>query len=121
VSGQTKELVINQNTLNQLAKFGGQELIEQTLKEFEAEAQLLIENGIKFFNESDYEGLRGELHTLKGNAGTLGVEKISKQAARIEKMLKVNNFEGLKAQLEKLRALLDEFKEGSRNILITNE
>ncbi|MBC6400989.1 MAG: PAS domain S-box protein [Ekhidna sp.] len=118
---QTEELVINQNTLNQLAKFSGQEFIETTLKEFEDEAQLSIENGIKFFNEANYEGLRGELHTLKGNAGTLGIEKVFKQAAAIEKRLKTNNFEDLEVNLKKLRNLFDEFREENKNILIINE
>lgn len=118
---QNEELIINQNTLNQLAKFGGQELIEETLREFEEEAEELIKNGIDHFNKSDFEGLRGELHTLKGNAGTLGVEKVSKQAAFIEKRLKANNFDDLDDQLKTLSTLFEEFKENSRNILITNE
>ena len=118
---QNEELIINQNTLNQLAKFGGQELIEETLHEFEMEAEELINNGIAHFEKSDYEGLRGELHTLKGNAGTLGVEKVSKQAAFIEKRLKANNFDNLDNHLKKLSVLFEEFRENSRNILITDQ
>ena len=118
---QTEELVINQNTLGQLAKFGGQELIEETLKDFEDEAQQLIRNGMDFFNELDYEGLGRELHTLKGNAGTLGIEKVFKQASTIEKRIKANNFDDLKLHLEKLRILFDEFKESSKKLLVTNE
>lgn len=117
----TEELIINQNTLNQLAKFGGQELIEETLQEFEVEAMELIKNGISHLERSDYEALKGELHTLKGNAGTLGVEKVSKQASFIEKRLKANNFEDIDMHLKKLNVLFEEFRENSRNILITNQ
>ena len=115
------DLAINQNTLNQLAKYGGQELIEATLLEFEEEATELVANTEKFFKKKNYEGMRGELHTLKGNAGTLGVEKLSKQAAHIEKQLKENKFEGLASEIEKLRKLFKEFKESSQNLLVTDE
>ncbi|MEO1253716.1 MAG: Hpt domain-containing protein, partial [Bacteroidota bacterium] len=118
---KTEDLVINQNTLNQLAKFGGQDLIEATLLEFEEEAELLVENTENFFQTGDFSKMQGELHTLKGNAGTLGVEKLSKQAAIIEKQLKANKFEGIDADVKHLRTLFQEFKESSQNLLVTDE
>lgn len=113
--------VINQNTLNQLAKFGGQELIEATLVDFENEAALLIQDILQFLKTESYEEMRGGLHTLKGNAGTLGIEKLSKQAATIEKQLKANNFEKLQHGVHHLETLFQEFKQSSQNLLITNE
>lgn len=118
---ENENLIINQNTLNQLAKFGGQELIESTLQEFELEATELVINTLKYFKESDFEKMKGELHTLKGNAGTLGVERLSHQAAIIEKMIKENNFDDLKSETILLSTRLKEFKESSQNLLITNE
>jgi len=107
--------------LNQLAKFGGQELIEATLIEFEEEAENLVKNTESFLKEKDYEKMRGELHTLKGNAGTLGVEKLSKQSAFIEKRLKENKFDGLEGEVQKLKMLFQESKESSQNLVVTNE
>ncbi|WP_089357060.1 PAS domain S-box protein [Ekhidna lutea] len=118
---KAEDLAINQNTLNQLAKFGGYELIESTLKEFEEEAEELVANTEKHLSSEDYEKMRGELHTLKGNAGTLGVEKLSKQAASMEKRLKENKFEGMEGEVQHLKALFQEFKESSQNLLVTNE
>ncbi len=118
---KAEDLAINQNTLNQLAKFGGQELIEATLIEFEEEAEDLVANTEIFLNEKEYEKMRGELHTLKGNAGTLGIEKLSKQAADIEKQLKENKFEGLESKVHHLKNLFQEFKESSQNLLVTDE
>ncbi|MEO9481978.1 MAG: PAS domain S-box protein [Ekhidna sp.] len=118
---KAEDLVINQNTLNQLAKFGGQELIEATLLEFEEEAVQLVKNTEKYLKVKDYEKMRGELHTLKGNSGTLGVEKLSKQAADIEKRLKENKFEELESKVQDLKALFQEFKESSQNLLVTDE
>ncbi|WP_420318169.1 PAS domain S-box protein [Ekhidna sp.] len=118
---KAEELAINQNTLNQLAKFGGQELIEATLVDFEEEAEELVAKTESFLQSKDYEKMKGELHTLKGNAGTLGVEKLSKQAAHIEKRLKENKFEGLEEEVNILKELFQEFKESSQNLLVTNE
>ncbi|MFK7951566.1 MAG: PAS domain S-box protein [Ekhidna sp.] len=119
VQEQNENLIINQNTLNQLAKFGGQELIESTLNEFELEATELVINTIMHFKEENYQKMRGELHTLKGNAGTLGVERLSHQAATIEKMLKANNFDNLNTEVNLLSTRLKEFKESSQNLYIT--
>lgn len=121
LKSHSEDLIINQNTLNQLAKFGGQELIEATLHEFELEATELVIHIIKYFKVADFEKMRGELHTLKGNAGTLGVERLSHQAAIIEKMIKENNFGYLKPEIEILSTRLKEFKRSSQNLLITNE
>ncbi len=121
LSETSEALVINQNTINQLAKFGGQELIETTLVDFEEEAEVLVANTQKFLKKKDYEAMRGELHTLKGNAGTLGIEKLSNQAAAIEKLLKANKFDNLKAEVTQLIAHFEEFKESSQNMLITDE
>ncbi|MEM6829475.1 MAG: response regulator, partial [Bacteroidota bacterium] len=121
LSEDSEYLVINQNTLNQLAKYGGQELIESTLLEFQEEAEGLVANSQKFLKEKEFDLMRGELHTLKGNAGTLGIEKLSNQAASIEKLLKADKFEDLEKQVELLVYRLEEFKESSQNMLITNE
>ncbi len=118
---KTEDLIINQNTLNQLAKFGGQKLIKETLNDFSAEATTLVENIISYLEDQDHEGMLGELHTLKGNAGTLGIEKLSRQATIIEKMLKKNNFADLISEVKQLKNGLSEFKESSQNILATNE
>ena len=115
-----KDMIINQETLNQLAKYGGQELVDSALMDFEEEATELVRNTIIHFKKGDFEKMRGELHTLKGNSGTLGVEKLSTQAAYIEKRLKENNFEGLKDELIKLNFLFKEFKENSKYQPVTN-
>lgn len=116
---KTEDLIINQNTLNQLAKYGGQELIEITLGEFKLEATESVNNVQIYLDELEYDKMRGELHTLKGNAGTLGVEKLSKQAELIEKRLKADKFEGLDKEVEVLKDLFEEFKESSKNLLVS--
>jgi hypothetical protein len=121
VKHQAEPLVINQNTLNQLSKFGGQELIESTLIDFREESKELLQSIIDHYQAGNYEGMKKDLHTLKGNAGTLGVEKVSKQSSRIEKKLKQDNFDHIESDLNILVSYHEEFIESSQNLLVTNE
>lgn len=113
---KTKELIINQNTLNQLYKFGGSELIETVLADFDEEATQQIEESMEFLEKGKYEEIRSRMHTLKGNAGTLGVERVSKQAMHVEKKIKENKFGKLNTELKKLKKALKEFKENYKSL-----
>lgn len=117
-SETTELLVINQNTLNHLHKYGGTELIESVLQEFDEEASEQVVNAPVWLAAKDYESLKTALHTLKGNAGTLGIEKVSRQAEFIEKKIKENNFDQLEQDLNELNQSFLEFQESYRNLLI---
>lgn len=116
---KSQELIINQNTLNQLHKFGGTELINSVLEEFNSEATELVENAFKALEDTDYESIRSDMHTLKGNSGTLGIERVSKNAEIIEKQVKDHNFDKLNLRLQELNIALVEFKNSYRNLIKT--
>ncbi|MDW3194419.1 MAG: PAS domain S-box protein [Cytophagales bacterium] len=111
-------LVINQNTLNHLHKYGGTELIQSVLEEFDEEAGEQVTNAPIWLASKDIESLRTALHTLKGNAGTLGIEKLSRIAEYIEKKIKENNFDHLEKDLDDLNQSFLEFQDSYRNLLI---
>lgn len=111
-------LVINQNTLNHLHKYGGTELIQSVLEEFEEEAGEQVTNAPTWLASKDMESLHTALHTLKGNAGTLGIEKLSRLAEFIEKKIKENNFDNLEHDLDDLNQSFLEFQDSYRNLLI---
>lgn len=113
----TEELVINQNTLNQLYKYGGKELIESVLNDFNEEATMQVENALKHYQLKEYQAMHTELHTLKGNAGTFGVERLASQAKKIEQNLKNKAYDYLESDLELLKSCLHEFKESYTNII----
>ncbi|NNF21875.1 MAG: PAS domain S-box protein [Saprospiraceae bacterium] len=113
---EVHDLVINQNTLNQLNKYGGKELIESVLQDFNDEASQQVQNALAHYSKEDFESILKEMHTLKGNAGTLGIERLSKQAANIEMKIKEHNFDKLKPELAKLEDSLEEFKEIYKNL-----
>lgn len=111
-------LVINQNTLNHLHKYGGTELIQSVLEEFDEEAGEQVTNAPMWLASNDIDSLRTALHTLKGNAGTLGIEKLSRIAEYIEKKIKENNFDHLEKDLDDLNQSFLEFQDSYRNLLI---
>lgn len=114
---KSERLILNQNTVNQLRKFGGLELIESALTEFDEEATSLIGGAKAKIKEEKYDELKGDMHTLKGNAGTLGVERLSDLAAKMEKSIKDNNFDVLEKIQTQLQENLKEFKTSYQNIL----
>ncbi|XOV90883.1 MAG: PAS domain S-box protein [Bacteroidota bacterium] len=116
---ESEHLVINQNTLHQLHKYGGKELIESVLKDFDKEATQQIKNAKSLFKKKNYEDMKRELHTLKGNAGTLGIEQLSGLAATIEKSLKENKFDNILPNLKQLEHSLKDFKESYTNFINT--
>ncbi|WP_119844120.1 PAS domain S-box protein [Reichenbachiella sp. MSK19-1] len=110
-------LVINQNTLNQLSKYGGKELLESVLSDFELEAKELIDNCFTFYTQNEIEEIRKELHTLKGSAGTLGIEILESKVITLERQLKTGDTKDLKTQLNSILESYFEFKENYKNIL----
>jgi hypothetical protein len=68
-------------------------------------------------NENDFENVRSCMHTLKGNAGTLGIERVSKYAKNVENTLKQNKFEKLQREMKKLRQSFEEFKRSYKNLI----
>lgn len=113
----TEELIINQNTLNHLYKYGGKELIESVLMDFDKEATEQVASAAHHLKNKDYEAMRTELHTLKGNAGTLGVERLATVVRKMEKQLKEQNFQNLEEQMDSLASYLAEFKESYHNFI----
>ena len=117
VPEKTEDLIINQNKLNQLNKYGGKELMYSVLDDFENETLEIIQNCLKFGEVQDFEAVKKELHTLKGNAGTLGIEKVAKCAANMEKKLKENIFTGFDIDLTDLKDCFKDFQQNRKNLV----
>ncbi|MFT7161226.1 MAG: PAS domain S-box-containing protein [Bacteroidia bacterium] len=113
----SQELIINQNTLNQLFKYGGQELVNSVLLDFQNEAGQQISNCLQLVEIEDIEGIKKELHTLKGSSGTLGIERLEKKTKDLESLLKENNFYDLTGRIIDIQESFKEFQENYKNIL----
>jgi len=102
--------LINWSTLQTLEKYGGKELVVETLQEFEVEAEELLAEAAVGIKKNDYPQILSKLHTLKGNAGTLGLESISYYAKLIEGNLKQQDTTTLHHDFEILTAEFTKFR-----------
>ena len=67
----------------------------------------------------DYNKILSNLHTLKGNAGTLGIEKVAERARITESKLKNNHLTDLETDLSYLQKELYEFQNSYRKLITT--
>ncbi|MGD1890991.1 MAG: Hpt domain-containing protein [Cyclobacteriaceae bacterium] len=102
--------LINWSTLQTLEKYGGKELVAETLQEFEMEAEELLAEAAVGIKKNDYPQILSKLHTLKGNSGTLGLESISYYAKLIEGNLKQQDTTSLHQDFETLTAEFAKFR-----------
>ncbi len=106
-------LIINQNTLSNLSRHGGKEMLRPLLEDFDRETQAQLVNCFEALRNDDYEGVWLELHTIKGSAGTLGIERVAKFAESIEMELKKSQPADLQKKLELLNETFKEFQSNS--------
>lgn len=114
---ESKDLIINQNTLNQLFKYGGEDLIKSVLEEFDEETDNFISECKEMYKSSNFDGIRSHLHTIKGNAGTFGIERLGKCAELVEKKLKEKNYINVDKDLRKVERFFGEFKKNYKSII----
>lgn len=110
---------INYSILDQLKKYGGDEMVKNTLSDFEVESETQINSLIPDAKEKNYKDILSKLHTLKGNAGTLGIEKVAEIAASIEAKLKGNDSKQLEKDIRLLKIAFKDFQKEYTNILNT--
>lgn len=102
--------IINMEVLDQLRKYGGDDIVRTSLVEFEIEASEQIQACFKAAAMEDYKEILNKLHTLKGNAGTLGVDRVAQAAKKLEGELRNKEYSHLERGLKQLDNRLEEFK-----------
>ncbi len=111
--------VINLEIVEQLKKYGGDEMVFSSFGDFEAEANEQLDACLQSVKNKDYNKILSNLHTLKGNAGTLGIEKVAEWARITESKLKNNHLTDLETDLGHLQKELYEFQNSYRKLIIT--
>jgi len=101
-ANSVSQQLINWDTLKMLEKYGGKELVVESLQEFEMEAKELLADAADGIENRDYQQILSKLHTLKGNAGTLGLESIAHYAKLIESNIKENKHNNLHQDFKSL-------------------
>jgi len=107
--------LLNKSTLQQLLKYNSKEFITKIYLDFWAECQETLEKITASPKDLISTELMEKLHTLKGNSGTLGAEKIyyaaigCEAAGRQKKISEfVDTLELLKKELENFKEFLDQ-------------
>jgi len=112
-----KPEIIDVEVLDQLKKYADETVISSIFEEFEIEAKGLILDSINAEKTSDITKILSNLHTLKGNAGTLGIHNLENQAKKIEADLKAEKTDSLKKDLNDLLNYFNKFTENYQSIL----
>jgi HPt (histidine-containing phosphotransfer) domain-containing protein len=84
--------------------------VKGMLAEFIAEANEQIESAEKAYKSNDCPGVQSELHTLKGNSGTLGASQVHEICEKIEAEAKVCDFTNFEEEIEALTSALLTFE-----------
>lgn len=105
--------IINLEVVEQLKSHIDETMIADVFEEFEKETSELLQ-GIA---TKDWEIIRSNLHTLKGNSATLGIDKVANMATLIEGNLKKKNNSNFDSDFLTLTQLFEEFKSNYKQIL----
>ncbi len=101
--------IINRKIVEQLVNLGGADMVETVFGDFIDETKEQIRICFDSASRSDYGEIQKQLHTLKGNSGTLGIDKVSSLAAEIESKLKKQHYESIVDDLNFLNLAFGEF------------
>lgn len=105
--------VVDEEVLKSLsdAVGGDPAFVEGMLTEFISEAEEQIAAAEKAYTLNDCKGVQSELHTLKGNSGTLGAALVHRICEKIELKAKVCEFSEFAVEIVSLKAALVTFKQ----------
>jgi HPt (histidine-containing phosphotransfer) domain-containing protein len=114
VKKEVKIPVVDQEILAALkdAVGGEQSFVDDMLTEFVSEAKEQINAAIEAHKKGDCKGVQSELHTLKGNSGTLGAAEVHNLCEIIEKKAKVCEFSLFATEIRELIEALGRFERG---------
>lgn len=105
--------IIDEEVLKSLsdAVGGDPAFVEGMLTEFIAEAEAQIAAAEQAFSSDDCKGVQSELHTLKGNSGTLGAAVVHTLCEQIEGKAKACEFSQFPTEIQELKQALAQFKQ----------
>jgi DNA-binding response OmpR family regulator len=110
-------MMLNQDTTDSLKAMAGEDMLLEIFEDFNREAQGLIDNLQNGMKENDTALIKTALHTIKGTAGTLGLDRISKFAQYIENNIKNDKFDTLNQDIRVLLGIFSNYFENYRYLL----
>ncbi len=102
--------IMDLKVIERLIELGGLDLIQETLYNFEEETIFQLSEINASVNNDDYETILSHLHTIKGNAGTLGGLVFSLLAEELEEKIKKEQYKLSDKDLNELNLAFSNFK-----------
>ncbi len=96
------EEIFDFSVLRNLNKHLGEDILIDSIEEFAKETEAMVLEMSASLLMSDWATLRSHAHTLKGNAGTFGVNQLSALARDLENELKNDNLAAAQERMERL-------------------
>ena len=109
--------IVNTQTAQQLQKWGGRELVDESYQLFEKETTGLLIEAIMAHQQNDRQTLKLHVHTIKGSAATLGIDRMAILATEIDTMLKENIDTDVTEQMQAFEHSFEEYRLNYRIIL----
>jgi PAS domain S-box-containing protein len=103
--------------VNQLKEMVGDETLLSVYEDFEREAEEQIENAKNAYKTQNVKIIQQELHTLKGNSGTIGLPKIHEIVEKIEVPAKTGDLTGFEENMAILEGEFQAFKNNYKNLI----
>jgi PAS domain S-box-containing protein len=112
-SFEVTDFVVDEEVLASLsdAVGGDPAFVQSMLEEFIVEAKEQIAAAISAHQAGSCKGVQSELHTLKGNSGTLGAAQVHSICEKIELKAKVCDFEHFPSEIVDLQIALKNFED----------
>ncbi len=98
-----------QEVADQLVNIGGLDMLKSVYADFFEETFAMLQQSDDMLRQGEFEDIRRNLHTIKGNAGTLGALKLASLVKKVEGQLKNNVFSGLKSELTQIKKEFERF------------
>ena len=84
--------LFDRDVIDQLCGLGGVEMVVSVFEDFEQEATQQLADAQSAYLRGDLPAIESNLHTLKGNAGTLGIERLHQAVKSLEARTKIGDF-----------------------------
>ncbi len=101
--------ILNKKVITQLLKYTDLAAVTESLREFTIESKELIGQYEEAVKIADSKNILSKLHTLKGNAGTLGADQLAFIVAKNEEVVKQSGVEAAREGLPMIKKAFDVF------------
>lgn len=101
--------IVDEEVLSQLMKYGGDEGVREMWLDFELETNELLAQTKFAIENNDFVQLKSCVHTIKGSAGTLGINQVARVATQFDEQIKVENYQNVNELFAQLTKTFDDF------------